>query len=70
MGKRIVRGGCRVVTVQTTPLLIGEGNIGFHRSVGELGLPHTRREFDHLFRGMDAHTLQHVDQSGVHIDAV
>jgi CubicO group peptidase (beta-lactamase class C family) len=63
-------GDIIVVTVQTTPLLICEGDIGFHGILGELSLPHARRKIDHFFRGMDAHTLQHVDQVGVDIDAV
>ena len=63
--------GCSInVTVQTTPLLIGEGDIGFHGIVGELGLPNARGKIDHLFRRMDAHALQHVDEVGVDIDAM
>ena len=58
------------VTVQTTTLLLGECYIGFHGSVGEFCFPHARREIDDVFRGVDAHPLQHIDQIGVDIDAV
>ena len=58
------------VTVQTKTLLISEHDIGFHGSVGEPGFPDTRRELDDVFGRVDAHALQHIDQVGVHIDAV
>ena len=69
-GRSITCSSALYVIVQTPPLLIGEGDIGFHGSMGELGLPHARGEIDHVFRGMDAHALQHVNQVGVDIDAM
>ena len=58
------------VTVQTRTLLIRERDVGFHGSVCELRPPHAWRKIDHVFRRMDAHPLQHIDQVGVDVDAV
>jgi hypothetical protein len=72
MARRHNAAGHCIVTVQTAPLLIGKGDIGFYGVLGELGLPHPWRmiEIDHLFRRVDAHPLQHVNQIGVDINAV
>ena len=69
-GRSITCSSALYVIVQTPPLLIGEGDIGFHGILGELGLPQARREIDHLFRRVDAYPLQHIDQVGVDIDAM
>ena len=58
------------VSVQTTTLLIGERDIGFHGSVEKLRFPHARREINHVFGGVDAHPLQHVDQVSVDVNPV
>ena len=38
--------------------------------MGELHLPHTRREIDDVFRRMLAHALQYIDQAGGDIDTM
>ena len=56
-----------LVTVQTTPLLIGERDIGFHGSMREPSFPYPWGEIDHVFRRMDAHPLHKWLRNGFQI---
>jgi hypothetical protein len=56
--------------VQTTPLVIGKGDSGYHGIVREPGFAHAPGEIKHRLRRMDDHRPQQVYQVGIDIDAV
>ena len=48
------------IHVQTTTLLIGERDIGFHGSVGKLRFPHARRKY------MNMRLLEEMDKQAIY----